>query len=185
MANRPKATNKSTTSTRDAPHYLAMSYVHPKTGRIHPRFRQIKEAGRMATTEPNLLGVPKDTRYRQCFIASPGYALVKADYSAIELRIAAEIAEEDVLLRIFSDPDTRRGDPHYQMAALLTKKPLEEITREERDSAKIANFGLLYGAEADELRAQAANEYQVFLTPEAAETMVKAFRTLYPAIYRW
>ncbi len=74
-----------TKARSNLPKYLSESYVHPKTGRIHPRFWQIKEAGRMSSSEPNLLGLPKEERYRRCFITSPGFLIVRADYSAIEL----------------------------------------------------------------------------------------------------
>src|SRR3970282_2944784 len=76
--------------------------IHTVTGRLHPDFIQIgADTGRFACNNPNLQQIPADSGFRSCFIATPGYKLITADYSQIELRIMAEVSEDPVFLEAF------------------------------------------------------------------------------------
>src|SRR5262249_3449585 len=128
---------------------------------------------------PNLQNVPRDLRYRRCIIAPPGRLLVKADYSQIELRIAARIAGEQRMLQAY----TQGEDLHTLTAKLILGK--EEVTKEDRQTAKSLNFGLLYGMGARRLRAYALASYGVTLTEAEAERYRRQFFTTYPGLARW
>ena len=154
--------------------------VHPATGRIHADWRQIGAAsGRMACTKPNLQNVPRTPAYRACFKAPEGRVLVKADYSQIELRIAAEIAGDQRML----DAYQRGEDVHAVTARLVLGK--QEVTKEDRQAAKALNFGLIYGMGAATLRQHAASGYGVHLTEEEAQRFREAFFRAYPGLRRW
>ncbi len=154
--------------------------VHPATGRIHAAWRQIGAAsGRMACTRPNLQNVPRDPRYRACFKAPTGRVLVKADYSQIELRIAAEMAGDQRIRDAY-----RRGeDLHALTARLVLGK--EQVTKEDRQAAKALNFGLIYGMGASTLRQHAASGYGVHLTDAEAHRFREAFFRAYPGLRAW
>ena len=121
----------------------------PKTGRVHTNFSQATAVtGRLASSEPNLQNIPVRTeegrRIREAFIPADGCKLLSADYSQIELRIMAHIAEDENLLAAF-----RAGkDVHQATAAEIFGVPLEEVNSEQRRYAKVINFGLIYGMSA-------------------------------------
>lgn len=157
-------------------------HLNPATGRIHPSWQQIgAETGRMACRKPNLQQVPRDPALRRAFRPPEGKVLLKADFSQIELRIAAAIAREGRMLQAF-----REGkDLHALTASLVLGKPLEEVGKEDRQLAKALNFGLLYGLGAEGLRRYALTAYGVKLTPEEAQRLREAFFRAYPALKRW
>lgn len=120
--------------------------INKKTGRIHTSFNQaVAATGRLSSSDPNLQNIPIRTELgreiRNTFIAAPGFSLISADYSQIELRIAASLAEDEKMLEIFRD----KKDIHQATAAAIHHVPLEEVTREMRYAAKEINFGVLYG----------------------------------------
>ena len=123
--------------------------VNPRTGRIHTSYHQaVAATGRLSSTDPNLQNIPIRTaegrRIRQAFVAPKGYKLLAADYSQIELRIMAHLAKDESLLDAF-----RHGrDVHKATAAEVFGVPLEEVTSDQRRSAKAINFGLIYGMSA-------------------------------------
>jgi DNA polymerase I-like protein with 3'-5' exonuclease and polymerase domains len=149
-------------------------------GRVYSDWRQLgAKTGRMASGEPNLQNVPRDVAYRRCFRAPPGRVLIKADYSQIELRVAARIAGEKKMIVAY-----RRGeDLHTLTAQQLTGR--QEVTKQERQLAKPVNFGLIYGLGATSLRKKAATEYGVVLTNEQAEEYRRAFFRAWPGIADW
>jgi DNA polymerase-1 len=151
-----------------------------RNGRVYAAWRQLgAHSGRMACSAPNLQNLPRDPRYRCCFTAPPGRVLVKADYSQIELRIAAKVAGETAMIEAY-----RRGeDLHALTARLLLGKP--DVSKADRQLAKAVNFGLLYGMGAKAFRAYARSNYGVELTESEAEQYRKAFFTAYPALRRW
>ena len=157
-------------------------HLNPATGRIHPSWQQIgAETGRMACRKPNLQQVPRDPALRRAFRPKEGRVMLKADFSQIELRIAAAIAKEGRMLRAF-----REGkDLHALTASLVLGKPLEEVGKEGRQLAKALNFGLLYGLGAEGLRRYALTAYGVKLTLEEAQKLRDAFFRAYPALKRW
>lgn len=152
--------------------------VNPRTGRLHPWFNQIgAETGRMSCTEPNLQQIPRDSRYRDCF-REPGTRLVKADYSQIELRIAAAYAQDQVMLDAFA----RGEDVHALTARALAG---HEPSKAERQLAKAVNFGLIYGMGAQKLQQYARQSYGVELSLEDAARFRATFFALYPGFARW
>jgi DNA polymerase I len=123
--------------------------IDPASGRIHTSYHQaVAATGRLSSTDPNLQNIPIRTkegrRIRQAFIAAPGYSLVAADYSQIELRIMAHLSGDASLLQAFADD----RDVHQATAAEVFATPLEAVSADQRRSAKAINFGLMYGMSA-------------------------------------
>ena len=139
------------------------------------------ESGRMSAAAPNLQQVPRGADYRKCFVARPGAVLVKADYSQIELRIAAKVADEPAMIVAY-----RRGDDlHALTAASVLGKPLDAVTKADRQLAKAVNFGLLFGMGWRGLRDYAKANYGVVLTDDEAQAYRAAFFRAYPELRRW
>ncbi|WP_236236235.1 DNA polymerase I [Pseudomonas faucium] len=123
--------------------------INPRTGRIHTSYQQaVAATGRLSSSDPNLQNIPIRTaegrRIRQAFVASPGYKLLAADYSQIELRIMAHLAKDEGLLHAFRND----LDVHRATAAEVFGVALEAVTTDQRRSAKAINFGLIYGMSA-------------------------------------
>jgi DNA polymerase-1 len=123
--------------------------VNPKTGRVHTNYAQaVAVTGRLASNDPNLQNIPVRTeegrRIREAFVPQTGYRLVSADYSQIELRIMAHIAEDENLLAAFK----AGKDIHQATAAEIFAIPLDQVSSEQRRYAKVINFGLIYGMSA-------------------------------------
>ena len=123
--------------------------VNPKTGRVHTNFSQaVAVTGRLASSDPNLQNIPVRTeegrRIREAFVAADGCKLVSADYSQIELRIMAHIAQDENLLAAFA----AGLDVHQATAAEIFGIALATVTAEQRRYAKVINFGLIYGMSA-------------------------------------
>jgi DNA polymerase I-like protein with 3'-5' exonuclease and polymerase domains len=150
-------------------------------GRIHGRFDPTGTAtGRFSSKEPNLQNIGRG-ELRDCFIAPEGSKLVVADYSQIELRAAAAIAGETKMIEAYR----RSEDLHRLTAATILGKDISEVTKEDRQIAKSANFGLLYGQSAPGLVKYAASSYGVTLPEEdAKEIRAKFFRT-YGSLRQW
>lgn len=151
-------------------------------GRIHCNYRQMgTETGRLSAAEPNLQQVNRSPEFRSKFVASSGYLLLVADFSQIELRVAAELSGEERMLEAY-----RAGrDLHTETAALMTGVPLDKVTKAARTSAKVANFGLLYGAGPSTLRKQAVAQYGIDMSLAEAKQIVEGFRSAYPTLYQW
>lgn len=120
--------------------------INKKTGRIHTSFNQTATAtGRLSSSDPNIQNIPIRTELgreiRKTFVAEEGNLLVSVDYSQIELRIVASLAEDKRMMEIFE----RGEDIHAATAAAINGVPLEKVTREMRRAAKEINFGILYG----------------------------------------
>lgn len=161
---------------------FAAKHLHPTTGRIHADFRQIGAAsGRMSCTSPNLQNIPRAKEYRGCFRVGEGRALIKADYSAIELRLAAVIADDRAMLTAFGEG----ADLHRRTAATVLGIPEEEVSKEQRQLAKALNFGLAYGMGARTLVEHAATNYGVTLTEAEATGHRYRFFTTYTGLQRW
>ena len=123
--------------------------INPATGRIHTSYHQaVAATGRLSSQDPNLQNIPIRThegrRIRQAFVAPPGHSLVAADYSQIELRIMAHLSGDATLLRAFAED----RDVHQATAAEVFSTPLEQVSADQRRSAKAINFGLMYGMSA-------------------------------------
>lgn len=123
--------------------------INARTGRVHTSYHQaIAATGRLSSTDPNLQNIPIRTeegrRVRQAFIARPGYKIVAADYSQIELRIMAHLSGDKGLLNAFATGQ----DIHTATASEVFGTPLNQVSIEQRRNAKAINFGLIYGMSA-------------------------------------
>lgn len=121
-------------------------YINPKTKRIHSFFHQtITATGRISSTEPNLQNIPTrielGKQLRKVFKPEKGNVYIDADYSQIELRVLAHMSEDKHMITAFLNGE----DIHKQAASKVLHKPIDEVTKEERSSAKAVNFGIVYG----------------------------------------
>ncbi len=120
--------------------------INPKTGHIHTSFNQtITATGRLSSSDPNLQNIPirgeDGKEIRKAFIPEPGCLFFSADYSQIELRVMAHLSQDTEMIKVFSEGK----DLHAATAANIYKKPIKEVTRDERTKSKRANFGIIYG----------------------------------------
>lgn len=153
-------------------------------GRIYCEWQQLgaEATGRMSCREPNVQQMPRAEGYRQCVVAPPGRVLVTADYSQIELRIACRIAGERRMLEAYQQGQ----DLHSLTASVLLGKPVDQVSKADRQIAKSANFGLLYGMGAPGYQAYAWTTYGVRLTPQQAQHYRALFlMQLYPGLQAW
>ena len=123
-----------------------LPYINEKTKRIHSYFHQtVTATGRISSTEPNLQNIPTriefGKRLRKVFKPKEGCIYIDADYSQIELRVLAHISEDKHMLEAFKNDE----DIHVQAASKVLGIPKEEVTKEQRSSAKAVNFGIVYG----------------------------------------
>jgi DNA polymerase I len=152
--------------------------VHPHTGRVHTDFNQaVTVTGRLSSSDPNLQNIPMRTDFsrqlRQAFLPRPGWTLVSADYSQIELRILAHLSQEPVLIQAFQ----QQQDIHTITAKLLFDK--EEISKEERRLGKIINFGVIYGMGA----AKFAREAHV--SSAVGKEFIEKYYDRYAGVFRY
>jgi DNA polymerase-1 len=157
-------------------------HVHPVTGRIHPTYYQLgARSGRFSCRNPPLQTIPRDAAARTCFVAAPGYQIVRADYSQIELRIVAQLSGDARMQRAY-----RKGeDLHRLTAALVTGKAIADVSEEDRRLAKAINFGLIYGMGAAKLQSYAETKYGVTLSLEQAKAFRKRFFEAYAGVAEW
>ena len=123
--------------------------INPRTGGIHTSYHQaVTATGRLSSSDPNLQNIPIRTeegqKIRQAFIPRPGFKIVAADYSQVELRIMAHLSDDSGLKRAFSEGI----DVHSATASEVFATPLSDVTSDQRRSAKAINFGLIYGMSA-------------------------------------
>ena len=151
--------------------------VNPRTRRVHTSYNQTGSVtGRLASSEPNLQNIPTRTelgrKIRRAFVADPGWLLLSIDYSQIELRIVAHMANDTAMLGAF-----RAGqDIHAATAAAIYNIPLSDVSREQRRHAKAINFGLIYGMSAFGL------SRSTDLTLAEAENFVAAYFKKFPGV---
>ena len=154
--------------------------IHPETGRVHTSFSQTGTVtGRLSSSDPNLQNIPTRTdlgrRVRRGFVADPGNVLVSLDYSQIELRIVAHMADDVAMLNAF-----RAGqDIHATTAAAIYGVPLEAVTKEQRRHAKAINFGLIYGMSAFGLTRSTE------LTLAESQDFVEAYFKQFPGVKKY
>lgn len=151
--------------------------INARTGRIHTSYNQAGTAtGRLSSSDPNLQNIPIRTKegrkIRQAFIAKPGYKLISADYSQIELRIMAHISEDPGLLHAFAN----NLDIHKATAAEVWEVPLDKVTPEMRRHAKAINFGLIYGMSSFGL------SRQIGVDRKAAQEYIDRYFARYPKV---
>ena len=148
--------------------------------RVHTNFSQTTAAtGRLASVNPNLQNIPIRTlrgqQIRGAFVANPGNKIISADYSQIELRLIAEISNEENMIKAFQDGE----DIHASTASKLFKIPLEEVTKTQRSQAKTVNFGILYGQGAFALAEQTG------LSRTEAKEMIASYYETYPKLKKF
>jgi len=154
--------------------------IDPKTGRIHTSYHQaVAATGRLSSSDPNLQNIPirsaEGRRIRQAFIAPPGYVILAADYSQIELRIMAHLSGDRGLIDAFS----RGEDIHRATAAEVFGVPPAEVSDEQRRNAKAINFGLIYGMSAFGLARQ------LHLGRKEAQQYIDLYFERYPGVLRY
>ena len=154
--------------------------VNPRTGRVHTSYSQaVAVTGRLSSSDPNLQNIPIRTpegrRIREAFIAPPGYRIMSADYSQIELRIMAHLSEDESLLRAFSEGI----DVHRATASEIFGIPAAEVSSEQRRYAKVINFGLIYGMSAFGLASNLGIER------DAARHYIERYFARYPGVKRF
>ena len=152
--------------------------INQRTGRIHTSYNQaVAATGRLSSADPNLQNIPIRTaegrKIRQAFVPPPGKKLVAADYSQIELRIMAHLSGDAGLLRAFESGD----DIHRATAAEVFGCALEEVSDDQRRSAKAINFGLIYGMSAFGLG------QQLGVTRRVAEDYIARYFQRYPQVH--
>ena len=151
--------------------------VHPGTGRVHTSFNQaVAATGRLSSSDPNLQNIPIRTelgrQIRRAFVAAPGNLLISADYSQIELRVLAHLAEEEALIEAF-----RGGEDIHDRTALKVFGATSGLDRHElRRRAKIINYALLYGKTAFTLAKD------IGVTQEAAQEFIDAYFAGFPRV---
>jgi len=154
--------------------------VNKATGRVHTSYHQaVTATGRLSSSDPNLQNIPIRTeegrKIRQAFIARPGYKIVAADYSQIELRIMAHLSEDAGLLEAFAED----RDIHAATAAEVFGVGLDKVSTEQRRSAKAINFGLIYGMSAWGLGKQ------LNIERNQAQTYIDRYFDRYPGVARY
>ncbi|MBI3545084.1 MAG: DNA polymerase I [Gammaproteobacteria bacterium] len=151
--------------------------INPKTGRVHTSYHQaVAATGRLSSTDPNLQNIPIRTaegrRIRQAFVSTPGYKIISADYSQIELRIMAHLSGDKGLIRAFAE----NQDVHRATASEVFGVALELVSDDMRRAAKAINFGLIYGMSAFGLAKQ------LRIDRAAAQEYVERYFTRYPGV---
>ena len=146
-------------------------------GRLHTTFNQsVAATGRLSTSNPNLQAIPIRTELgreiRSAFVAEPGWKLVSADYSQVELRILAHVSGEPKLREAFA----RGEDIHAATAAEVLGRPQAELTKDERNIAKMVNFGIIYGISAFGL------SENLEIPREEAQTYIDAYLARFPHV---
>ena len=120
--------------------------INRRTGHIHTSFNQcVTATGRLSSSDPNLQNIPvrgeDGKEIRKAFVPEPGSLFFSADYSQIELRVMAHLSQDENMIRVFAEGH----DLHAATASNIYKKPIDEVTRDERTKSKRANFGIIYG----------------------------------------
>ncbi len=154
------------------------SYIQ-EDGRLRGNWWQIgTRTGRTSCQEPNLSNIPKIPKIRACFAAADGYLLVDADYSQIELRLAAKRMNVPTLIEAF----TQGQDIHALTGSFIYDCQIDDLTSEQRKLGKILNLGLIYGMGAEKFRLNAAKKFSVYLSLARAKELRELFFSLYPEI---
>ncbi len=151
--------------------------VNPETGRVHTSFNQTGAVtGRMSSSNPNLQNIPIRTELgreiRRAFVVPAGWTLVAADYSQVELRILAHVAQEEILLDAFRNDQ----DIHATTASKLFHVPIGDVSREQRGLAKTINFATIYGSSAFGISSRTD------MDPKEAQQFLDQYFLTYPRI---
>lgn len=159
-----------------------LAQINPATGRIHASYRlNGARTGRLSCSRPNLQQLPRDVSVRGNFVASNGRVFLCADYSQIELRVAAELSRDPAMLDAY-----RKGiDLHALTASKVSGKPVSQVTKAERQMAKAVNFGFLFGLGSKKFSHYAKKSYGAEVSPAEAVQAIKTFRETYSGYHAW
>ncbi len=154
--------------------------IHPRTARVHTSYQQaVTSTGRLSSVDPNLQNIPirseEGRKIRQAFIAPPGFKILAADYSQVELRIMAHLSDDPGLLRAFA----QGIDIHQATAAEVYGVELEQVTHLQRRNAKAINFGLMYGMSSFGL------SQQLNISREEAQQRIDLYFKRYPRVLEY
>src|SRR5216110_1883517 len=155
-------------------------FINPRTGRIHTSYNQAGAAtGRLSSSDPNLQNIPVRTprgeAIRRAFVAAPGWLLLTADYSQIELRLLAHLSGDPAFVRAFAEG----GDIHRQTAAIIFAVPQEQVTPDMRARAKTINFATIYG------QGPFALARQLGITQEQAKEFIAQYFARFAGVRTW
>jgi DNA polymerase-1 len=161
--------------------------MHSLTGRLHTSFRQMVDTGRLSSSNPNLQNIPKEQKYRACFVARPGYKLVTCDMSQAELRILGDYSGDPVFLDAFAkglDLHTRTAADLFGLTydAVIADKELPEgdpNKKNYRSNVKSLNFGLVYGL------TKVGLALRMGTSENEAQDLINAYFKRYPRIKKW
>lgn len=169
-------------------HTLYSTFLRPwaekldQNDRLHTSYKiHGTVTGRLSSEKPNLQNVPRDESIRGIIGAPPGWKFIEADYSQIELRIAAHMSADPHMTRIFR----MGGDIHTETACMVTGKIPSQITKEERKRAKAVNFGFLYGMGWRKFKQYAKEKYAAEFTDKEAQGARRAFFRKYSSLPSW
>ena len=151
--------------------------IHPETGRVHTSFSMtVTSTGRLASRDPNLQNIPirseAGRKIRTAFVAETGYKILSVDYSQVELRLAAEMADIKNLKQAFKDG----ADIHALTAAKVMDIPDDEVTSDQRRQAKAINFGIIYGISGYGLAKQ------IGVSNQEASDFIKRYLSRFPEL---
>lgn len=166
--------------------YDWLEHIHPADGRIHSQYFQLQgSTGRLSSRRPNAQQVPKKGEdglaLRRLFQAPPGKKLVSADFSTIEMRIMAHLSGDQTMIEAFREGQ----DLHRLTASRISGLPLEQISKEQRNAAKVVNFLLIYGGSAETLQWRAQSDYGVIMPLEEAYQARERFFETYSGVKEW
>lgn len=156
--------------------------ISPVSGRIHTSYKLCgARTGRLSSSNPNLQNMPRDAQFRSLFVPEEGNVFVVADFNQIELRVCAELSQDEQMLNAY-----RLGmDLHSLTAANTARKPVDQLTKEDRQRAKALNFGLVFGLGADGFQKYAKKQYKVELDAGQAYFAVREWHDLYAGYTEW
>ncbi|MCK4359776.1 MAG: hypothetical protein KAW92_13755, partial [Candidatus Cloacimonetes bacterium] len=147
-----------------------------ENGRIHTDYHvDGTVTGRLASSNPNLQNIPRDSEIKECFIPDPEYVLLEADFAQAEYRCWAHYSNDKGMIKDIKDGK----DVHKQMASTVGNKEVEKVTKKERQQSKTVVFGIIYGRGAKSLAAELG------ITEEKAQNIIKAFFDKYPKAKEW
>lgn len=157
--------------------------AHPLTGRIHCTFSIGQtRTGRLSSYAPNLQNLPRDSTVREVFTSSSRTSLIVADFSQIEIRVAAELSRDPIMLKAYQNSI----DLHKAIVTKVIGTPYNEVTKDERQLGKAINFGLQFGMGYKKLRTYAISSYGYPMTEQEAQTAYAVYHdTMYPVYSAW
>ena len=157
-------------------------HVSAISKRIHSSYMQIgASSGRMSCSNPNMQQIPRDKNFRKLFIPEKEKCFIIADYSQIELRVAAEITKDQRMIEAYKNNE----DLHKLTASIITNTPIADITKKQRQSAKAVNFGLIFGMGSNGLKAYSQDTYNITISIDEADNFRYQYFKTYTAIKAW